>query len=455
MKIKGFITHKLKENFTDCQDRFCVNAATKSIAVSDGMSQSWQQKIWAQLLVEKYVDDNDWQPNNDTIKPLCIQWRERVVEFIKHLKTSGAPLNLIYRNERNLAEGRSAGATFVGIRFNGKKWEGHVLGDSCLIEWNGDDATFYTSQNVDSFDNHPDYFDSNSLNEGKGTPICRSGVLENNTCLLLVSDPFSDFLFEHEKQGDITEYMQQLLEISTHDEFETLVDEWRKAGMHNDDTTLVIVEPDGFDDFSIDNNVLDDINIFIDKEKKLAEENKKEEAEKISAPVSNEVAESEAEQTASPSSNEASGCEAEKISAPVSNEVTESEAEQTASPSSNESSECEAEQTSVPVINVVTESETRNNTDAIVEEEKQEEKSGKQIESNRLIITSDNSAKEEEEEGGKYELVPVEAKAFVDELLTEYKNNTDGFLYLFYTLTEEAVKKAGYAIFKKYNIFNK
>ena len=441
MKIKGFITHKLKENFTDCQDRFCVNAATKSIAVSDGMSQSWQQKIWAQLLVEKYVDDNNWQPNNDTIKPLCIQWRERVVEFIKHLKTSGAPLNLIYRNERNLAEGRSAGATFVGIRFYGTEWKGHVLGDSCLIEWNGDDAIFYTSQNVDSFDNHPDYFDSNSLNEGKGTPICISGVLENNTCLLLVSDPFSDFLFEHKKQGDITEYMLQLLEISTHDEFETLVDEWRTAGMHNDDTTLVIVEPDGFDDFSIDNNALDDINIFIDKEKKLAEENKKEEAEKTSAPVSNEVAESETEQTASPSYNEASECETEQISAPVPNEVTESEAEQT--PTS--------------VFNEVTESEAGAASNAIVEEEKQEEQPENQTESSQLIVTFDNSTKEHEEgEGEKYEFAPVEAKTFVDELLTEYKNKSVGFLYpLNYTLTEEAVKKAGYAIFKKYNIFNK
>ena len=148
MKIRAFITHKKAETFTDCQDRFGVNRSTKSIAVSDGMSQSWQQKIWAQLLVEKFVEDINWQPNNETIKPLCIQWRERVVEFIEHLKVSGSPVNLVYRNERNLAEGKSAGATFVGIRFVGTEWKGSVLGDSCLIEWNGDEAIFYTSQNT-------------------------------------------------------------------------------------------------------------------------------------------------------------------------------------------------------------------------------------------------------------------------------------------------------------------
>ncbi len=296
MRIRAFITHKKAEMFVDCQDRFGIDKNTKSIAVSDGMSQSWQQKIWAQLLVEKFVGDNDWLPSDKTIKPLCTQWHERVVEFIEHLKASESPLNLIYRNERNLAEGKSAGATFVGIRFKGMEWNGSVLGDSCLIEWKEDNATFFTSQSVDSFDNHPDYFDSNILNEGKGTPISICGVLDNKTCLFLVSDPFSDFLFEHNKQGDVAMYMQQLLKISSHEEFETLVDEWRKAGMHNDDTTLVIVESDDSDDFSFDRNSLDDINELIDEEKKLIEENKKGKiSDQMVVHISNKQTESESD----------------------------------------------------------------------------------------------------------------------------------------------------------------
>lgn len=294
MRIRAFITHKKAEMFVDCQDRFGINKNTKSIAVSDGMSQSWQQKIWAQLLVEKFVGDNDWLPGDETIKPLCAKWHERVVEFIEHLKASESPLNLIYRNERNLAEGKSAGATFVGIRFKGIGWNGSVLGDSCLIEWKEDNANFFTSQNVDSFDNHPDYFDSNILNEGKGTPISICGVLDNNTRLFLVSDPFSDFLFEHNKQGDVAKYIQQLLELSSHEEFEILVDEWRKAGMHNDDTTLVVVEPDDSDEFTIEKDKYDDINKLIDEEKKQIEENKKEEVVgQILTPVPIESTESE------------------------------------------------------------------------------------------------------------------------------------------------------------------
>lgn len=265
MKIKAFITHKISENFTDCQDRFGINPNTKAIAVSDGVSATWQQKIWAQLLVDTFVSYHFWTPSKETIEPLCNEWRERVIESIQSLKDTNAPESIIYRNERNLIEGSSAGATFVGIRFNGKEWSGSVLGDSCLIEWNGHEAKFHTSQDGESFDNFPDYFDSNVLKEGRGTPKSIGGTLANGDCLLLVSDPLSDFLLGKYNQGYGWQYIAQLLGIPSHEEFEDLVEKWRKEGMHNDDTTLVVVDNDGLDDFTI--VAADDINAFIGKEK--------------------------------------------------------------------------------------------------------------------------------------------------------------------------------------------
>ena len=265
MVIRAFITHKQAELFADCQDRFGVNPDTKSIAVSDGMGSTWQQKIWAQLLVDTYNDSTNWSPSNETIKPLCQTWRAKVADFIQNLKETNAPENMIYRNERNFAEGRSAGATFVGIRFNGNEWSGSVLGDSCLIEWDGNEAKFNTSQDSETFDSYPDYFDSDASKEGKGIPKPIEGVLSEGKYLLLVSDPFSDFLLEHSKQGDIAKYIQQLLSLASHDDFETLVCEWRREGMHNDDTTLIIVECDNSDVLAISH--ADAIEEMIENEK--------------------------------------------------------------------------------------------------------------------------------------------------------------------------------------------
>lgn len=265
MIIRAFITHKQAEQFADCQDRFGVAPDTKSIAVSDGMGSTWQQKIWAQLLVDTYTNSTDWHPSKEFIQPLCQAWRMKVSEFIQNLKDIKAPENMIYRNERNLAEGRSAGATFVGIRFDGSRWSGEVLGDSCLIEWDGNEAKFNTSQDTDAFDSYPDYFDSNPLKDGKGTPKSIEGTLKDGTILFLVSDPFSEFMLEHRKQGDIAKYVRQLLSLASHDDFEALVDEWRKEGMHNDDTTLVIVENDNAGALTI--TYADNIAEMIAKEK--------------------------------------------------------------------------------------------------------------------------------------------------------------------------------------------
>jgi len=272
MIIRAFITHKLKEYYAYCQDRFGINADTNSIAVSDGMGSTWQQKIWAQLLVDTFTRSNDWLPTHDSIKPLCDIWRQKVESFIQDLKETKAPDNIIYRNERNLAEGKSAGATIVGIRFDKNHWNGSILGDSCLIEWNGTEAIFHTSQDIEAFDSFPDYFDSNEQRQGKGTPKEISGVMDKGQYLLLVSDPFSDFLLEHNKQGNISNYMQQLLKLSSHEEYEALVDDWRRKGMHNDDTTLVIVEDNLSEQFSI--QARDEIGVLIEEERKENEKQK-------------------------------------------------------------------------------------------------------------------------------------------------------------------------------------
>ena len=270
--------------------------------------------------------------------------------------------------------------------------------------------------------------------------------MENNTFLFLVSDPFSDFLFEHNKQGDVLECIQQLLKISSHEEFEKLVDEWRRAGMHNDDTTLVIVEPDDSDEFSIDNDKYDDINKLIEEEKKLIVENKEEVADQIPAPISNKQIESGPDTNAIVEDGSQIKQSENRIESP-----------QLIIPSANAIEEKKEETEQIPVSDSNKQTESESDTNAIVEDGSQIKQSKKQIESPQLIIPSDKAIEEhKEDEKENPKLVPVEAKVFVDELLTEYKHNTDGFLDSFkYALTEDAVMKAGYSIFKKYNIFNK
>ena len=271
MKIRAFTTHKLAEHYSDCQDRFSIDQDTKSVALADGMSQSYQQKIWASLLVDTYTQNVEFVPNHAAIKELSSQWTSRVENFIDKLRQDSAPQYLIIMNENALAMHKSAGATFLGIRFNGNKWEGDVLGDSCLIEIEDNQIKrILTSQQGNEFDSHPDYFDSDALKEGKGTPLQINGEVTNQTSIILVSDPFSDFLNEKKKEGKEEVYIKELLSIETHDQYEESVARWRNTyGMHNDDSTLIIIEHDGSEDFNCAN--IDDIQSLISEEQKKQE----------------------------------------------------------------------------------------------------------------------------------------------------------------------------------------
>lgn len=293
MKIRAFITHKLAEHFSDCQDRFCINQDTKSVALADGMSQSYQQKIWANLIVDSYVSNREFVPNKESIKELSIQWQNSVSKYIEQLKANNAPEYLIIMNENALAMHKSAGATFLGIRFDGNKWEGDVLGDSCLIEIeNAQIQRILTSQLGDEFDNHPDYFDSDAIKEGKGSPLQINGEITAQTSIILVSDPFSDFLNEKKKENNEEVYIKELLAVDSHEKFEDLVARWRNTyAMHNDDSTLIIIEYDGSNDFNFSN--IDDIQSLITEEQKQHERIKQRKNE-----------ESEVEQSIAKNSNE-------------------------------------------------------------------------------------------------------------------------------------------------------
>lgn len=257
MDIRAFITHKEAETFSDCQDRFSINSDTKSVAVSDGMSQSFFQKIWAENLVDAFVNNPRWnlygEQCNEFLKELQGKWLEKVLDRIEEQKHDGTKENIIYRNEKFVAQGKSAGATLLGVRFVGANWHCQVLGDSCLIEIkDGEIVQICTSQEGDEFDNFPDHFDSNPKQSGKGNVKEFKGTLETDSVLLLVSDPFSDFLNERRKKGSVKELVDALLNIGTHEDFEKLVSDWRiTKGMHNDDSTLVVIRYDGNTEFNV------------------------------------------------------------------------------------------------------------------------------------------------------------------------------------------------------------
>lgn len=246
MKIRAFISQKAAERISDCQDRFAINAESKIVAVSDGVSQSIFPDYWAQILVNHYTAKGSLTEGERVL--LCSEWRNWVLKYIEEEKSKG---NNPWRTESNLYEGITAGATLCGVKFTGSdNWTCEVLGDSCLIvvHNNGTKIEILSSQEKE-FDTYPDYLDSGAKKRGRGEFKTYDGEISEDKKLILVSDPFSDFFYENRENP--AEYIKSLLNVNSHDEFIKLVRDWRALGMHNDDSTVVIVEWDGSSEFNV------------------------------------------------------------------------------------------------------------------------------------------------------------------------------------------------------------
>ena len=89
MRARGFIVPKACEQAADCQDRFSINAATGSVAVCDGMSQSFFPKYWAEILASRYTADRDWFPSPENTAALSSLWRERVEGRLARFREAG------------------------------------------------------------------------------------------------------------------------------------------------------------------------------------------------------------------------------------------------------------------------------------------------------------------------------------------------------------------------------
>ena len=267
MKIRAFITHKLREHYSECQDRFCISSDSHAIAVSDGMSQSVFPDYWAEILSYSYAKNGHC--TNEDRKKLCGVWLKKVEDFISAERSNGKNP---WRLQNCIDAQNGAGATLCGIQFiDAEKWIGHVLGDTCIIEVDitGKEPIKILTSEKKAFDSYPDYYESFPNKVGRGQIKEFTGKLSEGHCLLLVSDPFSEFFSNHKEH--CSQWLRRILELKGHEDYCSLVDDWRHEGLHNDDSTLCIIEPDGSMDFNIEQE--DDITSLIEKEVSHAENN--------------------------------------------------------------------------------------------------------------------------------------------------------------------------------------
>lgn len=268
MKIiyKAFTLPHVGDPYRLCADRYSVSTENDSFAISDGVGNSLFPGEWAKLICDDYVHNTAEFIVNEKLHregKLISEWSLKRDEIVEGFSEDE---KFIY--EMGLDKADFAAATFVGLRLSSSEWSCQALGDSYLVLL---DNEYNILQKVASMDGqpfgiYPEYFAS-KVGENNGTPIMQKGDYTQVKYILLMTDAVSDWFIDETRTPD---ERKRMIDVSSHEEFITLVDNLRQSGaMKDDDSTIVILMLENNEDLTISYEclTLDDINQLIAEDK--------------------------------------------------------------------------------------------------------------------------------------------------------------------------------------------
>lgn len=267
LNLKGFITCKDAERYSDCADHYAYNMAEHRFAISDGVTKSFFPKLWSKVLVEQSV-----APSGAAGLPMeqCqAEWLNEVTQRVSGPGVKWYTKNAFLCKEPGLA-------TLVTLAFDDKSliWTAEAIGDSFLFfvpDSVRDDFGKWdklSSKPVPiEFDNYPDYLSSRG--KGRGEKREMAGYLEPGT-FYLMTDALSEWMFK--EQSEALRIIDE--EWTDQKAFESSVARLREAGrLHDDDSSVLIIklEDDNIWDICDGDADVTDLDELIEAEHALAE----------------------------------------------------------------------------------------------------------------------------------------------------------------------------------------
>lgn len=277
IKVKGFITSKKSELYSDCADNYAINKEHNKFAISDGVSKSFFPKVWSDILVNKYVSQKDSE-NEEFINECQKEWQSMINTIVSQPETKWFTKSQYSRKDPALA-------TFVGLQFNEleQKWNAQAQGDSFLffIQKDSNKIEVQLSSKVEPvvFDNFPDYFSSIGISH-RGNKVIKEGTIIEGI-FYLMTDALAEWFL-----SDTRNAIEVLSRIKTQEQFTREIETERTSNRLNDDDSAVLIielEDDNKKELVYTNLEITYLSELI---KKQEEENKVPKIEEINSQIS-------------------------------------------------------------------------------------------------------------------------------------------------------------------------
>jgi hypothetical protein len=233
-----FLRPKLGHTAAECEDAIAIDAEACRFAVSDGATEAFDARSWADRLAR------NWVQNESTLT--LEEFREWVAIQGRELRDSWNGLSLSWYSEEKARNGSFA--AFVGVEIDleneSPSWRAIALGDTCLVHCrDGALLKSFPLSHSESFGSSPVLVASDpSLQEiAMQNVVVESGCCEDGDVLLLLSDGIASWYLQRFEQNDLNP--NTLLETKQNEELNEYFDDQRLTGrMRNDDLAVVRIE---------------------------------------------------------------------------------------------------------------------------------------------------------------------------------------------------------------------
>ena len=235
--LKGYITHKEAEKYSDCADNYAYSISNHRFAISDGVTKSFFPKIWSRILVDKFVEQKE--TSDFSIEDCQSEWLRQVTKIATSPEAMWFTQNAFNQKKSGLA-------TLVTLRFSKEMWYAKALGDSFLFfipkgKTNFMDWVYLSSKYISSkpepifFDNYPDYYSSREIKNGMEKEIF--GKLDSGK-FYLMTDALSEWFFKEKENA-----LKEIETWTNQDVFEQKITVLRNKGLlNNDDSSILIID---------------------------------------------------------------------------------------------------------------------------------------------------------------------------------------------------------------------
>lgn len=225
------------------EDAWANDARLHRLAIADGASDGFESRLWAQALVQAFIQSPP-SPHNEKL----LDWLTVPVQTWKEgIQWTQLPW---YAEEKAR---RGAFATFLGVTFSwpttdGKgematmgRWRAIAIGDACLFQIRGEETIVYfpVAQSTDFGTTPPLLSTRLDYNHRSLQALqTREGECYPGDRFVLATDALAAWFLQQIERG---EYPWECLTEMTDETFSLLVTQLRQEGtMRNDDVTLLL-----------------------------------------------------------------------------------------------------------------------------------------------------------------------------------------------------------------------